>query len=708
VRSAISLSSVSKSFLILIACFSISFGGIGTASAAEKLTNEQVAMLVPQLFRLHLREKRMDVPLMKRLLKEIVNNLDPAKTMFTKEEADTITNLSDDDLSKLADRSLASDLTHYKGILEGFLKTQVGRDNAFYDGIDVRFEEIKAILKDLDDKLAADLKKPEAVVEKKAEAKVGEVRPADPKNPEPNSPQVKAADAKNLDEPDDEIKWSERPNNNAEREKRILRAVAQMYRINKSYLNDAEAYKLACQTIKQERVRWSKVNVDNEVPKLFLKSFMSAMDPHTVYFDAEEDEEFTGRLEPSFAGIGVQIRPCPLGAQVEEVIKGGPADKSSRFAKGDQIIRVGEQVLAGLPINKIVRFIKGERGSEVKLTVVKKATKATEIIPLKRDTINLGDMRVKGKGYDTPAGRVGVVSAQSFYRGADVAGAHQNGVSEDVRDRIAELEKEKPLIGLVLDLRDNHGGYLEEAVQMAGLFISSGPVVGEKDGRGVVTWKDDTDGKTYFDKPMVVLVNQFSASASEIVAGTLKDYSRAVIVGPTATFGKGTVQRVIPLSNLNLPGEIKITTHQYFVAGGDSVQQRGVEPDVTILGGKLMEDMLEKASENCVPWNQVKSRLDPAKMPDLAMWQDFKKKNVPQLVENSKARVAANKEYQDFFNIKIRREKALARQKELEKNPEAPPEEKKDDQKDFHVEEAVSVVGDMAPLWPASSKQAAK
>jgi len=688
VRSAISLSGVSKSFLILIACFSIGFSGVPTsASAAEKLTSEQVAMLVPQLFRLHLREKRMDVPLMKRLLKEIVNNLDPAKTMFTKEEADAVTNLSDEDLTKLADRSLASDLTHYKGVLENFLKTQVARDTVFYEGIDNRFEEIKTILKELDDKIAADLKKPEPAHEAK-------------------TPEGK--DAKNADEPDDEIKWSERPATNAEREKRILRAVAQMYRINKSYLNDAEAFKLACQTIKQERVRWGKVNVDNEVPKLFLKSFMSAMDPHTVYFDAEEDEEFTGRLEPSFAGIGVQIRPCPLGAQVEEVIKGGPADKSSRFAKGDQIIRVGDQVLAGLPINKIVRFIKGERGSEVKLTVLKKATKATEIIPLKRDTINLGDMRVKGKAYDTPAGRVGVVSAQAFYRGAEVAGQHQNGVSEDVRDRIAELEKEKPLVGLVLDLRDNHGGYLEEAVQMAGLFIGSGPVVGEKDGRGVVTWKDDSDGKTYFDKPMVVLVNQFSASASEIVAGTLKDYGRAVVVGPTATFGKGTVQRVIPLSNLNLPGEIKITTHQYFVAGGGSVQQKGVDPDVTILGGKLMEDMLERASENCVPWGQIKTRLDPAKMQDLATWQEFKQKNVPQLQENSKARVTANKEYQDFFNVKMRREKALARQKELEKNPEAPPEEKKEDQKDFHVEEAVNVVGDMAPLWPASSKQAAK
>jgi carboxyl-terminal processing protease len=677
VRSFISLRRLPHTLLILLATFSISLSNV--TQAAEKMTAEQVALLVPQLFRLHLREKRMDTALMKRLLKEVVNNLDPAKTMFTKAEADAITNLPDEELKKLAERALAADLSHFKALLETFLKTQIVRDNAFYDGIDNRFEEVKAILKEVDAKAEADLKKEDA----------GE------------------ATAKG-DDPDDEIKWNERAPDNAEREKRILRAVATMYRINKSYLTDAEAFKLSCQTIKQDRVRWSKVNVDNEVPKLFLKSFMSAMDPHTVYFDAEEDEEFTGRLEPSFAGIGVQIRPCPLGAQVEEVIKGGPAEKSGRFAKGDQIIRVDEFVLAGLPINKIVRRIKGERGSEVKLTVLKKATKETEIIAIKRDTINLGDMRVKGKAYDTPAGRIGVVSAQAFYRGADMNGGHENGVSEDVRDRILELEKEKPLAGLVLDLRDNHGGYLEEAVQMAGLFIKSGPVVGEKDGRGGITWKKDNDDKSYFDKPLVVLVNQFSASASEIVAGSLKDLGRAVVVGGTPTFGKGTVQRVIPLSNLNLPGEIKITTHQYFIAGGGSVQQRGVDPDVSILGGKLMEDMLERANENCVPWAQIKSDVDPAKMTDVATWQAFKQKNVPQLQENSKSRIAGNKEYQDFYNIKLRREKALAKQKELEKDPNAVAEDKKEDAKDFQVDEAVNVVADMVPLWPVSSKQAAK
>jgi carboxyl-terminal processing protease len=662
----------SRSFVVLAAVLAITVSSV--SFAGERLTAERAAALVPQLFQLHLREKRLDVPFMKRMLKEVLGNLDPTKSMFTKAEADALLNLPDDQLQKLAAQSLSGDFSFYKKVLEDFLNVQVARDDPFYAALEGRKDEIQVILKEMDAKFEAQVKNGE--------------------------------DAK--DDPDD-IKWTERPADQADREKRILRAVAQWYRGNKTYLSDEEAFKQACQTLKVERERWKKLNVENEVPKLFLKSFMSAMDPHTAYFDAEEDEEFTTKLEPSFAGIGVQIRPCPLGAQVEEVIKGGPAERHGGFDKGDQIVRVDDTVLAGMPINKVVRYIKGERGTEVKLTVLKKSNKESQIIALKRDNINLGDMRVKGKAFNTPAGRVGLVSAQAFYRDGEVDGTHQNGVSEDVRDRIMDLEKEGPLAGLVLDLRDNHGGYLDEAVKMAGLFIRSGPVVGEKDGIGRISWKKDTDDTIYFEKPMVVLINQFSASASEIVAGTLQDYGRALIVGSTQSFGKGTVQRVLPLANIKLPGEIKITTHQYFVAGGGSVQQKGVEPDIKIKGGKLLEEALERADENCVPWAKIDNPLDPEHLPDVKIWQDFKAKNTAMLQENSKLRVAANKEYQDFYDIKLRRAKALERQKELEKNPAAAEElEKKDELKDFQAEEAAAIVSDMSPLWPNSSKQAAK
>lgn len=686
------MASARRSGPILIALF-LSFFAIGwqpALFAADKKTDlapEQVSALLPQLFKLHLSQKEMNVPFMKRVLKEFLNHLDPAKQFFLKEEADAVLKLSDDELSKLAERSLAGDFTFYNGVVKSFLEKQIGRDAALYDGLDNRAEDVKAqLLKDKSAKVAS--AQPEKT----------------PGTAATGADAGKDVAAKDEDEDPDQIKWTERPATNAERELRLLRSTAALFRINKSYLSEQEALKQAVNFMREERKKWLTVKADVETPKLFLKSFMAAMDPHTVYFDADEDEEFVGRLEPSFAGIGVQIRPCPLGAQVEDIIKGGPTERSGRFAPGDQIIRVDDFPLAGLPINKIVRRIKGEKGTEVKLTVLKRESKQTELVTLKRDTINLAEMRVKGKTFDTPKGTIGLISVQSFYR----------GVHGDVKERIKEVSKEKPLAGLVLDLRDNHGGYLEEAVGLAGLFIAAGPVVGERDGRNIVSWKSDPDASMFYSGPLVLLTNQFSASASEIVAGTLKDYNRGVVVAATQTFGKGTVQRVIPLSTLPMPGEIKITTHQYFLAGGDSVQQRGVAPDVAIPGPKLGKDMLESSNENAVPFNKIPGKIDKAN-PDVAQWTSWKEKNVAMLQEKSKLRTDSNQEFKDAFDVKKRRAKfaELEAKKANLKPDEAPPVEdvkKKDEkEKDFHAEEAVAVVGDMVESWgkPATAASAA-
>jgi len=665
---------------LFLSLFILGSGWQQALSAADNkhdLPPDQVAALLPQLFKLHLCQKDMNVPFMKRVLKEYLNQLDPAKQFLLKEEADAILKQSDEELNKLAERSLAGDFTFYNGVLKSFLEKQIGRDAALYDGLDNRAEDIKAQL--LKDK----------------SAKVASATPEKPPVTATAGDAGKEVAAKDEEEDPDQIKWTERPATNAERELRLLRSTAALFRVNKTYLSETDALKQAVNVMREERKKWLTVKADTETPKLFLKAFMSAMDPHTVYFDAEEDEEFVGRLEPNFAGIGVQIRPCPLGALIEDIIKGGPSEKSGKFVPGDQIVRVDDFVLAGLPINKIVRRIKGEKGTEVKLTVLKRETKQTELVTLKRDTINLAEMRVKGKTYDTPKGTVGLISVQSFYR----------GVHGDVKDRIKEISKDKPLAGLVLDLRDNHGGYLEEAVGLAGLFISSGPVVGERDGRNIISWKNDPDAEMFYSGPLVVLTNQFSASASEIVAGTLKDYNRGMIVSATQTFGKGTVQRVIPLSTLNLPGEIKITTHQYFLADGASVQQRGVEPDVVIPGPKLAKDMLEGANENAVPFNKIPGKIDKDGA-DYKQWTAWKEKNVPMLQEKSNKRTEVNQEFKDAFDVKKRRAKfaELEAKKAANLKPdEAPPVEdtkKKDEkEKDFHAEEAVAVVADMVDSW---------
>ncbi len=665
-----------------------------SAMAAEKLTAEQVAGLVPQLFRLHLSQREMTPALTKRMLKEYVTQLDPANRFYLKGEADAIVNLSEDELKKIGDQAINnSDFSHFRNILTKFIDTQIARDSKLYESLATREDEIKH---------EADKK-----TKKVATATQPNVQDPLKENPSKNDivKKVEAAKpdavaAEDEDEEADKIKWTERPATQTERETRVMKAAAALYAINTSYLSENEAFKLALQTLAEERNKWAKTNLEEQVPILFLKSFMAAMDPHTTYFDAEEDD-FAERLERNFAGIGVQIRQCPLGAQVEDIIKGGPSEKSGKFARGDQIVAVDSFPLAGLPINKIVKKIKGVKGSEVKLTVLKKESKTNEIIAIKRDTIELAEMRVKGKKYDTPAGPIGVISVQNFYR----------MVHKDVKDRINELSVDKPLAGIVLDLRFNQGGYLEEAVSLAGLFIESGAVVGERDGQNKIDWKYDFDNFA-FTCPLVILTSQFSASASEIVAGTLKDYNRAVIVAPTQTFGKGTVQRVLPLSNLNLPGEIKITTHQYFVAGGDSTQLKGVMPDVTIPGPKLLDDMLERAADNPVPFNKIDGRID-TKNKDYQRWTNWKEGHLAELQANSNKRTAAQ-DYKDAFDPKKRKAKAEAEKEKKEKEAKRKPDEApalddpKKEEKDFQADEAVAIVQDMIATWPVVEKAAAK
>jgi len=625
--------------------------------SAEKLTPDQVAALLPQLFKLHLSEHEMNEAFTRRLVKQMVEQLDPANTFLLKSEAEAMHSLSEKELRTLAEKALQGDFTFFQAMLKKFVAQQVKRDDALYDALDKKSDEIKATGND------------------------------------------KEKEKKDAEDKEDDIKWALRPETHPEREKRLMRTAVELYRMNTSYLSEAEALKLALQTLREEHGKWKKADLDEEMPKLFLKSFMLALDPHTEYFDAEDEEEFNTRLERDFAGIGIQIRPCPLGAQVDDIIKGGPSEKSGKLARGDQIIAVDHFSLAGLPINKVVRHIKGLKGTEVKLTVLKKATHATEIITLVRDTINLADMRVKGKKFETPAGTVGYIAVQAFYE----------GVHNDVGDRLKELEANKALAGVVLDLRYNAGGYLEEAVGLAGLFITSGPIVGEQDGSKRIHWTKDEEEGVAYTGPLIVLVNQFSASASEIVAGALKDYGRAVIVGPTGTYGKGTVQRVIPLAPLNLPGDIKITTHQYFLASGDSVQLKGVEPDVVIPGAKLMEDagMLERSTENPIPWRRIKGSLDKGRQ-DVKNWTEWRTKNVALLQQKSTERVANNPEFTDIADP-VKRQERLEAQKTLSERLKADELEAGDkDGKDPQAMEAVAIAQDMIENWPAAAKHAAK
>ena len=683
-----SITFLGRALTILLALASLSFGP--PVHAAEKLHPEQVANLLPQLLQMHLKQHDMDIAFMRRMLKEYVEQLDPSRSFYLKNEAEAIISMNDEQLKKLSQQSIDGDFSQFNTIFKEFQEKQLVRADALYAGLEKRIDEIKALAKE------------KAEARKTASTEKPEIDPKANKELLTNDPNKTDPVADDANDDPDKIKWTERPLTNEERERRLLRRSAALYAINKEYLSETESFKQMLLIIRQEHDKWQNVNMEEQVSKLFLKSFMLAMDPHSDYLEGEDEEDFANHMERSFAGIGVQIRPCPMGAQVEDVIKGGPSDKSQKFARGDQIIEVDNVALAGMPINKIVKLIKGEKGTEVKIRLFKRETQTTDIVAIHRDTIQLADIRVKGKTYESPAGPIGLISVAAFYQ----------GVHNDVHDRLNELSKDKPLAGVVLDLRSNTGGFLEEAIDLAGLFIKSGYVVGERDAHNKIAWQQDPDPEIAFKGPLVILTNQFSASASEIVTGSLKDYGRAIVAAHTQTFGKGTVQRLLSLNPLHLPGEIKVTTDQYFLAGGASVQLKGVEPDVVIPGVKLMDEegFLERATANAIPFNEIPGKLDKTQ-PEVKMWMDWKTNNLAMLQQKSKARVDANPELRDFFDPKKRKAKADEKEAKEEKplNPDvAPKPVDKKDEPDPQADEAVAIIKDMISSWPNLDKVGAK
>lgn len=610
------------------------------ARSAEELSTEQTRELSMHMLRMHLTQHALDQTFMKRMVKEFLKRLDPSRTIYLQSEVDEKLKQSEEDLTALAKKLQDGDLTFFSNWIKEFKDKHLARDNEFFAKLEEHQAEIKIkITREELDKL-----KPDTYAQSEDE-----------------------------------------------RRKRMLLLARSNYEFFKTYQPEDDAFKLALQTVTRLRKERGEIDADRDTPKETMKAFMSALDPHSEYMDAEETEEFRTSMARSFSGIGVQIRACLLGAQVVDVIKDRPAFKSNKFAVDDQIIAVDNHPLAGLTIDHVVKRIKGEKGTKVKITLLKAGKEGPESkqdVELVRDTIELADIKVQGKKFNTAAGSVGYIGVENFYE----------GVSGDVAERIRELGKDEPLAGLVLDLRNNGGGYLDEAIKLTGLFISKGPVVAERGSNKRVVWRYDPDPATVWSGPLVVLVNQFSASASEIVAGALKDYGRGVVVGPSQTHGKGTVQKIVDLAVVPMPGAIRITVQQYFIAGGDSVQLQGVLPDIKLPGRKLVEDFLEKAQDGALPWSKVDSVLEETQ-PDVALHKPWKGQVLAALKEKSQTRVATNKEFDIYKDLDA--DKPATSSGEATPEPEKPrkPGEKKD-LKDPQRDEAVQIASDMAALWP--------
>lgn len=362
-----------------------------------------------------------------------------------------------------------------------------------------------------------------------------------------------------------------------------------------------------------------------DVFQSYMNAYTSAFDPHTNYFSPPDAENFNINMSLSLEGIGAQLTQNLDYTQIVEIIPGGPAYKSKELAKDDKIIGVAQgedgkfEDIIGWRLDDAVSKIRGPKGSVVKLLILK-ASKGDNALPdtirLVRDKINLENQSSKGRLIDFDYGKkkikLGVITVPSFYLDFDAMNrkeANYRSTTRDVKKLIDSL-KNKGMEGLMIDLRHNGGGSLQEAIEMTGLFIPQGPVVQVRNSNQSVDVMNDKDkGTVYYDGPLTVLVNRGSASASEIFSGAIQDYKRGVIIGE-GTFGKGTVQNIIGLSDfiknsgMKL-GNVKMTLAKFYRVTGSSNQRVGITPDVQFPSFYSLKEYGEARRPNALPWDKI-------------------------------------------------------------------------------------------------------
>ncbi|MGE9289688.1 MAG: carboxy terminal-processing peptidase, partial [Puniceicoccales bacterium] len=415
-----------------------------------------------------------------------------------------------------------------------------------------------------------------------------------------------------------------------------------------------------------------------EVQEIFLTTLANTYDPHSIFLSADSLEDLSIAIENSLVGIGAVLSDDDGYCTVRELIPGGPARLSDEIDVNDQILGVaqgkdGEYVdVVDMKLRKIVKMIRGEQGSVVRLKIrpgdAADPSVRKEVV-LVRDEVQLTANLARARLYQIPAEdrtvSIGVIDLPSFY-GSDLPD-HPNS-SDDVAELIEKM-KGHGVEGIILDLRDNGGGLLSEAVELAGLFIPKGPVVQVKTVQGQLLHHDDRDPRVEWNGPLMVLVSKFTASASEIVAGALQNYGRAIVVGDESTHGKGTVQGIFrmtpPLfyslsSSGSDVGATKVTVQKYYLPNGSSTQLEGVKSDVVIPSMNSLVSISEAELDHSMEWDTITPvsfgiEKDEALNLDLVLVDDSL---IESLREQSESRMEELEEFSyleetiDFFKMR--------------------------------------------------------
>ena len=373
---------------------------------------------------------------------------------------------------------------------------------------------------------------------------------------------------------------------------------------------------------------------------IYLNAIATQFDPHTYYFAPREKELFDTSISGKFEGIGARLQKKNQEISIVEVISGGPVWRDKLLEVEDVIIKVAQENeeavdISGMRIDDVVKLIKGPKGTTVYLTI-KHVDATIEVVPVVRDVVELEEAFAKSSVIIKDGKKFGMIHLPKFY--VDFKDYGERNAASDVKAEIEKLKRDN-VEGIILDLRNNGGGSLQTVVDMTGFFIKDGPVVQVKSTGGKKQVLEDRDSSIAWNGPLVLMVNEFSASASEIIAAALQDYKRAVIIGSKQTFGKGTVQNVVDLNKIissNTHGDLgalKITTDKFYRINGGSTQLEGVKSDVVFPGRYTYIETGEQAQDNPLAWDQI----SPA---NYQLWDI--NMNFEYALERSKERIANN------------------------------------------------------------------
>ncbi|AZS50743.1 tail-specific protease [Entomomonas moraniae] len=472
---------------------------------------------------------------------------------------------------------------------------------------------------------------------------------------------------------------------------------------NKQFIDDVLRLKLANKTDEEIKSQLSK-RYNNQLKRLkqissedvfqtYINAFASSYDPHTEYMSPETAENFDINMSLSLEGIGAVLQSDNDYVKIVRLVPAGPAAKSKQIAPADRIVSVsqdnGEMVdVIGLRLDEVVKKIRGPKGSKVELEIIPASNApgdlTTKKVTLVRDAIKLEDQAAKKSvltlDHQGKSHKVGIIDLPTFY--LDFKGIKNNKKDyrssvRDIKKLIAELQKDK-VDGIIIDLRNNGGGSLQEATDLIGLFLPMGPAVQVRDSNGQIAVLDDVSAankeantvqKPIYTGPLIILVNRLSASASEIFAGAMQDYNRALIVGGQ-TFGKGTVQSVLPLKH----GEFKLTVAKFYRVSGQSTQNKGVVPDIDYPAIIDTDQIGENILPQAMPWDTIPAAIKPKTNPFVSV--------LPKLQQAHDTRVSNSPDFV-YYKERAALVKKLSEEKTLSLNLEKRQQQKAQSEKDF-------------------------